>query len=260
MIRINKTKSKLSANQIAIGAVIPIPSPDLVELSAAVGFDFVTIDSEHEPLGEQQIVHMIRAAEAYDITPIVRLPKDPDRILHFLDAGAQGIHVPRCNSVGDVRALVESTRFYPQGKRTFYALGRSASYAVGIDDKAWSQSANRELLVVAMVEEVEALNNLEGILAVPYVDVIHIGPKDLWQSMGMPEATAVDEKVAYITRAAVSAGKHVSIQLRITDDALERIAGHMCRGVRMFTVSPFDFIRQGGTAFTKQIREMAGSK
>ena len=258
-MRVNKTKSKLVGNQIAVGAVISIPSPDLVELSATVGFDFVTIDSEHEPFDEQQIVHMIRAAEAYDITPIIRLPKDSNRILHFLDAGAQGIHVPRCNSAGDMRALMESTRFYPQGKRTFYALGRSANYAVGVDDEEWSQSANRELLVVAMVEEVEALNNLEEILAVPYVDVIHIGPKDLWQSMGMPEATAVDEKVAYITRAAVASGKQVSIQLRITDDTTERIAGHLRRGARMFTVSPFDFIRRSGTAFTKQVREMAGS-
>ncbi len=258
-MRMNKTKAKLISNQIAIGAVIPIPSPDLVELSAAVGFDFVTIDSEHEPLGEQQIVHMIRAAEAYDITPIVRLPKDPDQILHFLDAGAQGIHVPRCNSAGDMRALVEATRFYPQGKRTFYASGRSANYGVGVDDEEWSQSANRELLVVAMVEEVEALNNLEEILAVPYVDVIHIGPKDLWQSMGMPEATVIDEKVAYVTRAAVASGKQVSLQLRITDDAPERMAGHLRRGLRMFIVSPFDFIRRGGTAFMEQIHEMAGS-
>ncbi len=67
-----------------------------MELCAVVGFDFITIDHEHEAMNEEQIVHMIRAAESFDITPIVRLPRNPDLILHFLNAGAQGIHVPRC--------------------------------------------------------------------------------------------------------------------------------------------------------------------
>jgi 2-keto-3-deoxy-L-rhamnonate aldolase RhmA len=244
-------------NQVVVGASISVASPNLVELVAAVGFDFVTVDAEHEPLDDQEIVHMIRAAEAYNITPIVRLPKDPDRILCFLDAGAQGIHVPRCNSAAEVRALVEWTRFHPEGKRTFYALGRSANYAIDIDDREWSQSANRELLLIAMIEDLKALNNLQEILAVPHCDVIHIGPKDLWQSMGMPQAKVVDDIVADISTAAVAAGKHVSIQLRLGPDVRERIEGHLRLGARMITVSPFDFIRNGGLAFSRQVREMA---
>jgi 4-hydroxy-2-oxoheptanedioate aldolase len=257
MMRANKTKAKLAAGQVALGASIAAYAPELVELSAAVGFDFVALDAEHEPLDDGQIVHMIRAAEAFDITPIVRLPKDPDRILRALDAGAQGIHVPRCSTAEDARALVACTRFYPQGKRTFYALGRSANYAIGVDDAAWAQAANRELLVIAMIEEAEALRNLDAILAVPHLDVIHIGPKDLWQSMGMPAAAVVDAAVADITRAAVAAGKHVSVQLRLSADAPERIAGHLRRGARMVTVSPLDFIRQGALAFTARVRQIA---
>ena len=256
-MRTNRTKAKLAANQVALGAGISSFSPDLVELSAAVGFDFVTIDVEHEPIDYGQIVHLIRAAEAFDITPIVRLPKDPDDILRFLDAGAQGIHVPRCNSAAEAQALVDWTRFYPQGKRTFYALGRPANYAVGVDDQEWSQVANRELLVIAMVEEVEAVNNLAEILAVPHLDAIHIGPRDLWQSMGMPDTKVVDEAIAQITTAAVAAGKAVSLTLRLTPDVDERIAGHLGCGARLFTVSPLDFIREGGLTFTRQVRELA---
>lgn len=256
-MRTNKTKAKLAGGQVALGASIAAHAPELVELCAAVGFDFVTMDAEHEPLDDAHIVHMIRAAEAYDITPIVRLPKDPDRILRCLDAGAQGIHVPRCNTADDARALVECTRFYPQGKRTFYALGRSANYAMGIEDAAWAEAANRELLVVAMVEEVEALRNLDAILGVAHLDVIHIGPKDLWQSMGMPAAEVVDQAVAQVTTAAVAAGKHVSVQLRLTPEAPTRIAAHLGRGARMITVSPLDFIRQGALALTAQVRQMA---
>ena len=255
-MRTNQTKAKLAANQVVLGAGIASFSPDLVELSAAIGFDFVTIDVEHEAIGSEQIAHLIRAAEAFAITPIIRLPKDPDDILRVLDAGAQGIHVPRCNSAADAQALVEWTRFYPQGKRTFYALGRPANYGVGVDDQEWSQAANRELLVVAMVEEVEGLKNLDDILAVPHLDAIHIGPRDLWQSMGMPDTKVVDDAVARITSAAVAAGKAVSLTLRLSADINERIAGHLRRGARMFAVSPLDFIRQGGLAFTSQVREI----
>lgn len=258
-MRPNKTKAKLAANQVVLGATITSPCPELVELSACVGFDFVTIDAEHEPLDDADVVHLIRAAEAFDITPIVRLPKDPDRILRVLDAGAQGIHVPRCNSAADVRALVESTRFHPQGKRTFYALGRSANYALGVDDAQWAQSANRELLVIAMVEEVEGLRNLPDLLAVPHYDVMHFGPRDLWQSMGMPDAKVVENAVAEATTAAVAAGKHVSQSLRLTPNIHERIAAHLRRGVRMISVHPLDFIRQGAVAFTNQVREMAAA-
>ncbi|MER3399478.1 MAG: hypothetical protein C4316_13305 [Chloroflexota bacterium] len=56
--------------------------------------------------------------------------------------GVQGIHVPRVNTGAEARALVQWARFYPQGKRTFYALGRPANYGIGVDDASWAQAAN----------------------------------------------------------------------------------------------------------------------
>ena len=128
-MRRNKTKAKLAANQCAIGAGIAFPSPDLVELCAVVGFDFVTFDTEHEPMGSEQVVHCIRAAEAYDMTPIVRVARNPDVILKFMNAGAQGIHVPRCTTAQDLIELVKWTRFHPLGERTFYNRGRSGDFS-----------------------------------------------------------------------------------------------------------------------------------
>jgi len=256
-LRTNRTKAKLAAKQLVLGVGVSSFAPDLIELCGAVGFDFVTIDVEHEGIGYEEVAHMIRAAEAYGITPIVRLPKNPDEILRFLDAGAQGIHVPRCNSAAEAQALVDAARFYPQGRRTFYALGRPANYALDVDDREWADAANRELLTVAMIEEVDGIKNLREILAVPYLDVIHIGPKDLWQSMGMPDNHVVDQAVAQITTAAVDAGKEVSLILRLTDDVNTRIAGHIGRGARMISVFPFDFVRRAGRAFLQEIGEMA---
>ena len=124
VVRINKTKRLLAAGQRAVGAVIGSPAPELVEVAAVAGFDFVTLDAEHEPLDDSQLVHLIRAAEAFDVTPIVRVPKDADRLLRLLDAGAQGVHVPRCSTVDDMRELVKRSEERRVGKEC-YALCRS---------------------------------------------------------------------------------------------------------------------------------------
>jgi 4-hydroxy-2-oxoheptanedioate aldolase len=257
-MRKNRTKAKLDAGQCAIGAGIAIPSPDLVELCAVVGFDFVTLDTEHEPMSADQVVHCIRAADAYDVTPIVRVSRNPDLILKFMNAGAQGIHVPRCASAQDLNELVEWTRFHPLGSRTFYNRGRSGNFSVGYTDTAeWARAANRELLVIGMVEEVKALEHLDEILAVQGVDAIHLGHMDLWQSMGMPtDMKGVFQAIDEIARRGVAAGKHVSHTIRLTEDAVDRMGAYMRIGSRMFTISPLDFLRQGGVTLTRAVREM----
>ena len=152
-MRTNKTKAKIAAGECVIGVSVAFPSPDLVELCAAVGFDFVSFDCEHEPMNNEQVVHCIRAAESFDITPIVRLPRNPDFVLRFLNAGAQGIHMPRCTTAADMKEVVQWTRFHPLGDRTFYNRGRSGNYTVGLPSHAaWAHECNKELLVICMVE------------------------------------------------------------------------------------------------------------
>ena len=257
-MRKNRTKAKIAANECAIGVSVAFPSPDLVELCAVVGFDFVSFDTEHEPMDPEQVVHCIRAAEAYDVTPIVRLPRDPDNILRFMNAGAQGIHVPRCSTAADLEELVKWTRFHPLGERTFYNRGRSGDFSVGYTDTAaWARQANEELLVIAMIEEVKALDRLDEIFAVKGVDAIHIGHMDLWQSMGMPaDFKGVFETIGEIAKRGVAAGKYMSHTIRLTDDAVDRMGEYMRIGSRMFTVSPMDFLRQGGVKLTKAFRDM----
>ena len=257
-MRVNKTKAKLAAKQSVIGVSVAFPSPDLVELCAAVGFDFVTFDCEHEPMNNEQIVHCIRAAEAFDITAIVRLPRNPDFILRFLNAGAQGIHVPSCRTADDLKEVVKWTRFHPLGERTFYNRGRSGNYTVGLPGHAeWAQEANRELMVIAMVEEVDVMKNLEEMCAVPGIDVIHVGHMDLWQSMGMPaDFKEVFKKIDEIAGRVVAAGKYMSHTIRLTEDAVDRMGDYMRIGSRLFTISPMDFLRTGGVKLTDAFRAM----
>jgi 4-hydroxy-2-oxoheptanedioate aldolase len=142
-MRVNGAKAKAKAGEVALGAALPFNSPDLVEVLGALGLDFVTLDLEHEPFDELAIVHCIRAAEVFDITPIVRLPNDENLILRLLDAGAQGVHVPRINTARDAQLVVDAARFYPQGKRTFYATGRTGNYGLGATDEEHACSRPR---------------------------------------------------------------------------------------------------------------------
>jgi 4-hydroxy-2-oxoheptanedioate aldolase len=253
-VRINKTKRLLASRKLAVGAVVGSPAPELVEVAAVAGFDFVTFDAEHEPLDDGQLVNLIRAAEAFDITPIVRVAKDPDRLLRLLDAGAQGIHVPRCNTVGDIQQLVEWTRFYPQGQRTFYRLGRGGNFSHGMADDEWAGKADAELLVIAMIEEASALAHLEPMLAVPGIDAIHIGPKDLWQSLGMPSEAKVDQAVDQIATAVRASGKGLSMQLRAVDELPAQIARLHARGVTMISIPLLGLLLREGAALVQTIR------
>ena len=254
VVRINKTKRMLAAGECAVGAVIGSPAPELVEVAAVAGFDFVTFDAEHEPLDDSDLVGLIRAADAFGITPIVRVAKDPDRILRLLDAGAQGIHAPRCSSAGDMRALVEWTRFYPEGQRTFYRLGRGGNFSHGMADDEWSRQANSELLVIAMIEEASALEHLDAMLAVPGIDAVHIGPKDLWQSMGMPAKAEVDKAVQRIATAVLASGKQVSMQLAAIEDLAPQIARQQQTGVAMTSIPLLGLLLKEGSALVQRIR------
>ncbi len=256
VVRINKTKRMLAAGELAVGAVIGTPAPELVEVAAVAGFDFVTFDAEHEPLDDHQLVDLIRAADAFEITPIVRVAKDPDRILRVLDAGAQGIHVPRCSSVQHMQELVDCTRFYPDGQRTFYRLGRGGRFAHGMADDEWSKRANAELLVIAMIEEAAALDQLEPMLAVKGVDAVHIGPKDLWQSMGMPPKADVDKAIEKIASAVRSSRKHVSMQMQLApiDDLSMQIDTHRRMAVSMTSVPLLPLLLKEGSALAKKMR------
>lgn len=244
----------LAAGKVAVGAVIGSPAPELVEVAAVAGFDFVTFDAEHEPLDDGQLVHLIRAAEAFDVTPIVRVPKDPDRVLRLLDAGAQGIHVPRCSTVAHMRELVDCTRFYPEGQRTFYRLGRGGNFSSGMADDEWSRQANAELLVVAMIEEAAALDQLAPMLAVPGIDAIHVGPKDLWQSMGMPPKAEVDKAVERIAAAVLAAGKQLSMQHAAVEDLAPQIVRHQLLGVSMRSIPLLGLLLKEGAALEKRMR------
>ena len=131
-MRTNTTKAKLAEGQVAFGAIVSRFSPDIVEIFGTIGFDFVMIDCEHGPMNLDQVEHMVRAAESFEITPITRIPNhEESTILRFLDRGVQGIIVPHINTKSDAESVAQSARYYPDGRRGMAGSGRAHDYGAG---------------------------------------------------------------------------------------------------------------------------------
>ena len=254
---VNKTKAKLQRGEVALGAAVGSPSPDTIEVVGALGFDYVTLDLEHESFDEGAVQHCIRAAEAFDVTPIVRVPNDPHLILRLLDAGAQGVHVPRVNTRQDAEAVVQACRFHPHGSRSFFATARSGNFGIGIGEEEYARISNQETLVTLQIEEELGVRNIREILAVPHVDVIQVGPKDLWQSMGMPDWEHVWEVIRMVVTHAVNAGLWVSMYAWMTPDLPQRVLQYRSMGVGMVTAQTRDLLVSGGRSFLEQCRAAA---
>ena len=166
-MRTNTTKAKLAEGKVVLGAIIGHHAPDLVELFGAIGYDFVMIDCEHGPMSLDEVEHMVRAAEVFGITPITRIPNHEDStILRFLDRGVQGIIVPHVNTREAAEAVARAARYHPDGHRGV-AGGRPHDYGVGVSREQSTRWINAQLLVIPMIEETEAVDNLDAILRCP---------------------------------------------------------------------------------------------
>ncbi|WP_145232565.1 HpcH/HpaI aldolase family protein [Staphylococcus arlettae] len=184
-------KNKLAQGNQIYGMFNSIPNPLVTEIIAASGYDFVIIDSEHTAINEETLEHMIRAAEAAQITPIVRVSQAIERdIIKVLDMGARGIVVPHVTDKEKVEQVVQLSRYYPQGLRSLNC-GRMAKFGE-IPLTEYMKDANNDILVIAMIEDKEGIAALEDIVQVDGLDMIIEGAADLSQSFGMPWETTSD--------------------------------------------------------------------
>jgi 4-hydroxy-2-oxoheptanedioate aldolase len=179
----NLLKQKLAAGRAATVIAPFASSAGLVELLGHHGFDAVFLDCEHGPSGWEDLEHMIRAAEVAGYSSVVRVEhNDAATITRTLDRGAGGVQVPHVNTAAEAEAAVQHAKFAPLGHR-----GWSGWRSVfGEDVAEFARRANEQTLVAVMLEEVEALHNLDDILRVEHVDVFFVAPGDLAQSMGYP--------------------------------------------------------------------------
>lgn len=185
-------------------------SPTLVEILGVAGFDWVSLDMEHSPTTYETIEHLARAARAGGTGALVRVAEnDPIEIMRALDRGVDGVIIPHIRSVADMKAAIAATRYPPEGIRGTCTSTRASAW--GLTWKEYSQKAVRDTVVVAIIEDPEALDVFDDIVKVEGCDVFWLGTRDLTQGMGLPDADLYHPKLAEIARSlcerATAAGK-----------------------------------------------------
>jgi 4-hydroxy-2-oxoheptanedioate aldolase len=178
-----RVKDKLAAGRPATVIAPFASSAGLVELLGHMGFDGVFLDGEHGPAGWESVEHMARAADLTGYSSVVRVQSnDAATITRALDRGSSGIQVPHINTRAEAEAAVQHAKFSPLGHRGWSGWRG----ALGVASGDYARVANEQTLVAIMLEEVEALDNLDDILKVDHIDVFFVAPGDLAQSMGVP--------------------------------------------------------------------------
>lgn len=211
----------LKESRPLLGIFIPLNSPALVEMSAYAGFQYVIIDNEHGPAGFENTEHMIRAAKASGIVPLVRVSSTSQQeILRTLDIGASGVQVPQVNTAEQARMTVSAAKYPPIGTRGVAFSTRSAGYGF-YGGLAHVESSNRDTVVIVHIETREAVENLDEIVKVEGVDVLFIGPTDLSVSMGFAgrqDHPEVQSTIADCIHRISAAGKVAGILVSSIDE------------------------------------------
>ena len=231
MIRTNRMKEKLRAGEAVFGASVMIPSPQIVEMLGAFGFDWVLLDCEHGTLTLESVELMAMAAEASGVTAIARpATRSAEHILQVLDRGVMGVQVPHVNTGADAREVIEAVKYHPLGRRGLAAGTRAAAYDAHGTLADYVRAANDATLIAIQLEEREAIENLDELLQVPEVDVFFVGPSDLSQSLGHPgnpKAPPVAETISRTFERIVAAGR-----IPGTPATAENVRDVLGRGVR----------------------------
>ena len=177
-------KAKLKSNQLTIGSWIMMNDPMSVEIMALAGFEWLVVDIEHTSIDLATAQILINTIQANGIKALVRVSKNEEVVIkRVLDMGADGIIVPMVNSKEDAILAVEYAKYPPQGKRGV-GLYRATKYGMQFEEyKKW---VNDELVIIAQIEHIDAVENIDAILEVEGIDGTIIGPYDLSGSMGFP--------------------------------------------------------------------------
>ena len=240
-LRPNRAKEKLLRGEI-VTCLAGVDTPYLVDFVGPIGIDSVWLEAEHGPVDFEAIGDLSRAADLWGVTPLVRVGSvDHNTIYRTLDMGAMGITVPHVDTSQNARDIVQAAKFSPIGTRGMYGSRQS----FGVID--YFKKANDQTMVVVLIEDIKAVNNLDEILEVEHVDVFHVAPSDLAQSMGhigndehQDVQHTIDESIARIIAAGKTAGTTVTAH---------NVRKFRDQGVKFFYTSLNGWITSGGNEF-----------
>jgi 4-hydroxy-2-oxoheptanedioate aldolase len=244
-MRENRAKQKLLNGQV-VTVTSGHQSSDMIDFLGPLGFDAMWLEAEHGPIGWEQIGDMSRACDLWGMSPIVRVnANEPWLITRTLDRGATGLVVPHVSTKAEAEKAMQSAKYAPLGYRGMFGGRRS----FGVSD--YFKKANDETIVVVLIEEMEAVQNLAEILTVDHIDVFFVAPSDLAQTMGHignPTHPAVQGVIDGAIKQIIDAGRTAGTL--VNDDNVER---YLDQGVRFVMTGWPAWVAKGATAFLKQV-------
>ena len=210
-MRNSRVKAKLRRNEPALITTLHYIDPTLYEMTSLMGFDAIWMDLEHHHYSVETAANLMRAARV-GTSDIVARPAKGEfmRMCRLLEAGAQGIMYPRCESAAEAAEVVRWAKFAPLGECGVDSANADAPYC-SAPIKPYLQKANEETLVIVQIESPKALEELDAIAKIPGVDVLMFGPGDFSVLAGVPyqfdHAILVDA-IKRVAAAAKKAGIH----------------------------------------------------
>ena len=177
-------KEKLKNREVTIGSWITIGHQAIVEILAEAGFEWLVVDLEHTTIDLNMAQILISTIQSFDMAALVRVSKNEEVIIkRVLDAGANGVIVPMVNSKENAEQAVLYVKYPPRGRRGV-GLNRAQKYGLGFEEyKKW---LDENVIIIAQIEHIDGVNNIDEIISVPEIDGVIIGPYDLSASMGYP--------------------------------------------------------------------------
>ena len=212
----NAAKAKLDRGEQIVGGTVTSADPDIYCAMARSGFDFLWIEMQHSPLTYQEVARMIWACRDAPAVPFIRVPDStPGDIQKATDIGALGIIIPLVDSVEEIRSAVEYTMYPPQGKRSLGNGQYGALYG-----NTYRQTANDNMVIVAMIESPAGVALADEIASVPGVDVVFAASTDLGSFSGMRQGQPdYEAMVTTIHDATLEAGRKLGGPLAWRDRA-----------------------------------------
>lgn len=209
-MRFSRVKAKLRRGEPALITCCHFVDPSVYELTSLLGFDGIWLDLEHHATSDETAATLMRAARVGSSDVIARPAKgEYMRMARLLEAGAQGIMYPRCESADEAAEVVRWAKFAPQGERGVDGANGDAPYCT-MPMPSYLRAANEHTLIIVQLESVGAVEQAEAIARVPGVDVLMLGPGDLSVQAGIPyqfEHPIITGSLRRIADAARAAGK-----------------------------------------------------
>ena len=260
-MRPNTVKRKLAAGRPCVGTWLTLGSIPAARFLARAGFDWLTVDLEHNLMGMETATHMFASVADAGCMVLARVPSNRhDHIKRVLDNGAHGVVVPMVNTRAEALEAVSACLYPPRGTRSVGGSVHALNFDASPAD--YYAKADDEIAIILQCEHIQAVRDFDAVFGVPGVDAVFVGPNDLAASMrsadgAPPSPEAFQQALADILAGCQRLGVAAGIHTFSVEDAQMRIA----QGWQFVAVaSELRFMTDGASAIVKGLGLAGGAE